>query len=185
VAENNDDRRVAIACQGGGSHTAFTAGVLKKLLKEKVEGKHDYEVVALSGTSGGAICALLAWYGFLINDAKRAIELMDNLSILAAVDYSRAGYPVDAGAALVVELDGSEAECESRFEQVVDICERAGANSIRVARDEAEREVIWKARKAAFAAMGRVAPNYYVQDSVIPRTRLAEVLGRIDELGRE
>ena len=114
-----------------------------------------------------------------------AIEMMDNLSIRAAEDYSRAGYPVDAGAALVVELDGSEAECESRFEQVVDICERAGANSIRVARDEAEREVIWKARKAAFAAMGRVAPNYYVQDSVIPRTRLAEVLGRIDELGRE
>src|ERR687895_499774 len=114
-----------------------------------------------------------------------AIEMMDNLSIRAAEDYSRAGYPVDAGAALVVELDGSEAECESRFEQVVDICERAGANSIRVARDEAERELIWKARKAAFAAMGRIAPNYYVQDSVIPRTRLAEVLGRIDELGRE
>jgi NTE family protein len=57
VAENNDNRRVAIACQGGGSHTAFTAGVLKKLLKEKVEGEHNYEVVALSGTSGGAICA--------------------------------------------------------------------------------------------------------------------------------
>ena len=53
MAENYDNRRVAIACQGGGSHTAFTAGVLKKLLKEKVEGKHDYEVVALSGTSGG------------------------------------------------------------------------------------------------------------------------------------
>jgi glycolate oxidase len=114
-----------------------------------------------------------------------AIEMMDNLSIRAAEDYSGAGYPVEAGAALVVELDGSEAECQSRFGQVVDICERAGADSIRVARDEGEREVIWKARKAAFAAMGRIAPNYYVQDSVIPRTRLAEVLGRIDELGRE
>jgi glycolate oxidase len=114
-----------------------------------------------------------------------AIEMMDNLSIRAAEDYSGAGYPPDAGAALVVELDGSEAECSARFEQVVAICERAGADSIRVARDEAEREVIWKARKAAFAAMGRVAPNYYVQDSVIPRTRLAEVLGRIEELARE
>jgi glycolate oxidase len=114
-----------------------------------------------------------------------AIEMMDNLSIRAAEDYSGAGYPSDAGAALVVELDGSEAECSARFEQVVEICERAGADSIRVARDEAEREVIWKARKAAFAAMGRVAPNYYVQDSVIPRTRLAEVLGRIDELADE
>jgi glycolate oxidase len=114
-----------------------------------------------------------------------AIEMMDNLSIRAAEDYSGAGYPQDAGAALVVELDGSEAECSARFEQVVEICERAGADSVRVARDEAEREVIWKARKAAFAAMGRVAPNYYVQDSVIPRTRLAEVLGRIEELASE
>jgi glycolate oxidase len=114
-----------------------------------------------------------------------AIEMMDNLSIRAAEGATGAGYPQDAGAALVVELDGSEAECEARFDEVVAICERAGADSIRVAQDEAERELIWKARKAAFAAMGRLAPNYYVQDSVIPRTRLAEVLGRIEELGRE
>ena len=114
-----------------------------------------------------------------------AIEMMDNLSIRAAEGATGAGYPQDAGAALVVELDGPEAECDARFDQVEEICERAGADSIRVARDETERELIWKARKAAFAAMGRIAPNYYVQDSVIPRTRLAEVLGRIDELGRE
>jgi glycolate oxidase len=113
-----------------------------------------------------------------------AIEMMDNLSI-RATEATGAGYPTDAGAALVVELDGSEAECELRFDEVVGICERAGADSIRVAEDEAERELIWKARKAAFAAMGRLTPNYYVQDSVIPRTRLAEVLGRIEELGRE
>jgi glycolate oxidase len=114
-----------------------------------------------------------------------AIEMMDNLSIRAAEQHTGAGYPQDAGAALVVELDGAEAECEARFEQVVGICEQAGADSIRVARDEAERELIWKARKAAFAAMGRVAPNYYVQDSVIPRTRLGKVLRRIDELAEE
>ncbi len=114
-----------------------------------------------------------------------AIEMMDNLSIRAAEGATGAGYPPDAGAALVVELDGSEAECASRFAQVVEICESAGADSVRVARDEAERELIWRARKAAFAAMGRIAPNYYVQDSVIPRTRLAEVLGRIEELAGE
>jgi len=114
-----------------------------------------------------------------------AIEMMDNLSIRAAEGATGAGYPEDAGAALVVELDGSEAECETRFEEVVSICEDAGADSIRVAEDEVERELIWRTRKAAFAAMGRIAPNYYVQDSVIPRTRLAEVLERIDELGRE
>ena len=108
-----------------------------------------------------------------------AIEMMDNLSIRAAEGATNAGYPVDAGAALVVELDGSEAECETRFEHVKRAV-RGGADSVRVAQDEAERELIWRARKAAFAAMGRIAPNYYVQDSVIPRTRLAEVLGQIE-----
>ena len=79
MAENgNNNRRVAIACQGGGSHTAFTAGALKKLLKAKAEEKHDYEVVALSGTSGGSICALLAWYGLLMNDTHKAVELLDS-----------------------------------------------------------------------------------------------------------
>jgi len=78
MAENNNGRRVAIACQGGGSHTAFAAGVLKKLLKEKDAGEHNYEIVALSGTSGGAICALLAWYGLLLNDANKAVELLNS-----------------------------------------------------------------------------------------------------------
>jgi glycolate oxidase len=113
-----------------------------------------------------------------------AIEMMDNLSIRATA-ATGAGYPSDAGAALVIDLDGSRAECETRLEEVVAICEQRGANSIRVAADEVERELIWRARKAAFAAMGRITPNYYVQDSVIPRTRLAEVLGRIEALAKE
>jgi NTE family protein len=78
MAENDNNRRVAIACQGGGSHTAFTAGVLKKLFKEKGQAGHDYEVVGLSGTSGGSICALLAWYGLLMNDTNKAVELLDS-----------------------------------------------------------------------------------------------------------
>ena len=78
MAENNNSRRVAIACQGGGSHTAFTAGVLKKLLKEKDAGEHGHEIVALSGTSGGAIGALMAWYGLLMNDTEKAVELLDS-----------------------------------------------------------------------------------------------------------
>jgi NTE family protein len=77
VAEN-DVRRVAIACQGGGSHTAFTAGALKKLLEEKDADGIAYEIVALSGTSGGSICALLAWYGLLMNDTNKAVELLDS-----------------------------------------------------------------------------------------------------------
>src|SRR5438105_10456958 len=114
-----------------------------------------------------------------------ALEMMDRLSIEAAEGAVHAGYPADAGAALIVELDGPEAECAARFDEVVAMCERNGASSVRIAADDAERELIWKARKAAFAAMGRISPNYYVQDGVIPRTRLPEVLERIDELSRE
>jgi glycolate oxidase len=114
-----------------------------------------------------------------------ALEMMDRLSIEAAEGATNAGYPLDAEAALIVELDGSEAECTARFDEVVAICESNEATGVRVAADSAERELIWKARKAAFGAMGRLAPNYYVQDSVVPRTRLPEVLRRIEQLSTE
>jgi glycolate oxidase len=114
-----------------------------------------------------------------------AIEMMDRLSIKAAEEATGVGYRLDAGAALVVELDGPEEECNSRFEDVMALCKRTGADEVRVARNEDERALIWKARKAAFAAMGRVAPAYYVQDGVIPRTRLSEVLRQIDALASE
>jgi len=114
-----------------------------------------------------------------------AIEMMDTLTIQAAEQAIGAGFPTDAGAALIVELDGSLAECEARFDEVVAICERNGATSIRIAEDDADRAAIWRTRKAAFAAMGRVAPNYYVQDGVIPRTKLPEVLAKIAALGEE
>src|ERR687895_2628167 len=86
-----------------------------------------------------------------------AIEIMDNLSIQACEGATHAGYPLDAGAALIVELDGPRSECDARFDEVKAICERNDCNEIRVAGDAVERALIWKARKAAFAAMGRVA----------------------------
>jgi glycolate oxidase len=114
-----------------------------------------------------------------------AIEMMDRLSIKAAEASARAGYRLDAGAALLVELDGPHDECTTRFEQVIELCTQAGTKDVRIAVDDHERELIWKARKAAFAAMGRIAPAYYVQDGVIPRTRLSEVLRQIDSLADE
>src|SRR4051812_15592718 len=114
-----------------------------------------------------------------------AIEMMDALTIQAAEQAVHAGFPTDVGAALIIELDGSRAECDARFDDVVRICERNGAGNIRIAHDDAERAAIWKTRKAAFASMGRVAPNYYVQDGVIPRTKLPEVLARITALAEE
>jgi glycolate oxidase len=114
-----------------------------------------------------------------------AIEMMDRLSIEAAEQATGAGYRRDAGAALVVELDGPHEECLYGLERLTDLCGRAGALDVRIAQTEVERELIWKTRKAAFAAMGRVAPAYYVQDGVIPRTRLSEVLRQIDAMAAE
>jgi glycolate oxidase len=96
-----------------------------------------------------------------------------------------AGYSLDAGAALVVELDGPAAEVEAEFDAVCRLCEQAAATKVRIARDDAERALIWKGRKAAFAAMGRLSPDYFVQDGVIPRVRLGEVLERIAGMAGE
>jgi glycolate oxidase len=133
-----------------------------------------------TSAAGEAVTAIVA-----AGIVPGAIEMMDRLSIKAAEQATGAGYRLDAGAALIVELDGPQLECAARFEHVMALCGRAGARDIRVALTEAERELIWKARKAAFAAMGRIAPAYYVQDGVIPRTRLSVVLRRIDALAAE
>jgi glycolate oxidase len=114
-----------------------------------------------------------------------AIEMMDGLAIEASEQMANAGYPLDAGACLLIELDGPEDECRARLDEVVGLCERHGGRDIRVAGDEAERQLLWKTRKAAFPAAARISPHYFVQDGVIPRTRLSEALRRIDELAEE
>ncbi len=114
-----------------------------------------------------------------------AIEMMDRLSIEAAEQSTGAGYRLDAGAALIIELDGPREECLVGLERLTDLCAQAGALDVRIAQSDAERDLIWRTRKAAFASMGRIAPAYYVQDGVIPRTRLSEVLRQIDGLASD
>jgi glycolate oxidase len=114
-----------------------------------------------------------------------AIEMMDALAIEAAEAAVHCGYPTGAGAVLIVELDGPAAEVAAQFARVEEYCRASGAFEIRIARDDAERALFWKGRKSAFAAVGRISPAYIVQDGVIPRTALPEVLHRIDELARE
>jgi glycolate oxidase len=113
-----------------------------------------------------------------------AIEMMDALAIEAAEAAVHPNYP-DAGAVLIVELDGPEADCADQFDLVERICREVGATEIRIASSDAERALFWKGRKSAFAAVGRISPDYYVQDGVIPRTALPEVLRRIAELAGE
>ena len=133
-----------------------------------------------TGTAGDAVTAIVE-----AGIVPGAIEMMDRLSIGAAEQSTGAGYRLDAGAALLVELDGPREECLSGLERLSALCVTAGALDVRIARTDAERDLIWRTRKAAFASMGRIAPAYYVQDGVIPRTRLAEVLRRIDVLAQE
>jgi len=127
--------------------------------------------------AGAAVSAIIA-AGVL----PAAIEMMDALAIEAAEYAVQCGYPGGAGAVLIVELDGPHAEVETQFEQVEAHCRDAKAFEIRIAADEAERALFWKGRKSAFAAVGRISPDYIVQDGVIPRTALPGVLRRIAAL---
>ena len=113
------------------------------------------------------------------------LEMMDNLAIRAAEDFIHAGYPVDAEAILLCELDGVEADVHDDCERVRQVLEQAGATEVRQARDEAERLRFWAGRKNAFPAVGRLAPDYYCMDGTIPRRALPEVLQRIASLGAE
>ncbi|GHE81233.1 FAD-binding protein [Amycolatopsis deserti] len=114
-----------------------------------------------------------------------AMEMMDALAIEAAEAAVRCGYPAGAGAVLIVELDGPAAEVDAQFAEVERHCRTHGAFEIRIAADDAERASFWRGRKSAFAAVGRISPDYIVQDGVIPRTVLAEVLHRIAKLSRD
>jgi glycolate oxidase len=113
-----------------------------------------------------------------------AIEMMDNLAIQAAEAAVHANYP-ECGALLLVELDGPTAEVLALMSEVEQICCKNRSWEIRVAKSDAERALMWKGRKSAFAAVGRISPNYIVQDGVIPRTALPQVMSEIDQLSKE
>ena len=127
--------------------------------------------------AGQAVSAIIA-----AGVIPAAVEMMDALAIEAAEAAVHCGYPDGAGAVLIVELDGPASEVDAQFAQVRELCEKAGAFEIRIAADDAERALFWKGRKSAFAAVGRISPDYIVQDGVIPRTALPEVLRAIADL---
>jgi glycolate oxidase len=129
--------------------------------------------------AGAAVSGIIA-AGML----PAAIEMMDNLAIQAAEAAVHANYP-NCGGLLLVELDGPVAEVETLMTHVNEICLSSGASEIRLAQSDAERALVWKGRKAAFAAMGRISPNYIVQDGVIPRTSLPQVMSEIVRLSQE
>jgi glycolate oxidase len=114
-----------------------------------------------------------------------ALEMMDKLVIEACERFMAAGFPTDAAALLLCELDGAREEVAGELERVKAIMQACGAREVRSAQSEAEREKLWLARKGAFAALATIRPDFYTMDGTIPRRCLAEVLERYDELGRQ
>ncbi len=113
------------------------------------------------------------------------LEMMDNGVIRAVEDYLHAGYPVDAAAILICEVDGAEEEVDEECRKVKAILEVAGASDVRVARNKEEGDKFWEGRKSAFPAVGRIAADYYCMDGTIPRKHIGSVLNRIDELAQQ
>lgn len=114
-----------------------------------------------------------------------ALEIMDHLIIEAAEAAVHAGYPQDAAALLIVELDGEAEQVEEEFKRLKDIIDKTGAYEIRIAQDEADRLRIWKGRKSAFSAVGRLSPDYIVNDGVVPRRHLGAALAEIERLSQK
>ncbi len=110
------------------------------------------------------------------------LEMMDSPAIIAAEAFAHAGYPIDAQAVLLCELDGSEAEVQEQIAEVEQLFTELGATSTRVSQSEAERALLWKGRKSAFPAVGRISPDYYCMDGTIPRSQLAYVLTEMQKL---
>jgi glycolate oxidase len=114
-----------------------------------------------------------------------ACEMLDGWSLRAIEAYIHAGYPTDSAAVLLIDVDGLREAAAAQSEKVGEVCRAHNAREVRLAKDSRERDLLWKGRKNAFAAVGRLSPSYYVQDGVIPRTKLPATLRRIEEIGKK
>jgi len=162
---------------GGEGTLGVVTQVLVRLLRDPPEVRTmllDFPTVRAAGEAVGAIIAA----GVI----PAAMEMMDRLMTAAVEEFVHADLPVDAAAVLLVEVDGTPAEVASHRAVVERVGREHGARAVRVAADEAERALLWKARKSAFGAVARIAPNYYLHDCVVPRTRLVEVLEQIERI---
>ncbi len=151
--------------------------VVLRILRKPAATRTFFATFPSTTEAGNAVSAIIA-----SGIVPAAIEMMDTLAIVAAKAATGIDWP-EVGAALLMDVDGIEAECEHTSTNAIELARKAGALEIRVPRDAAERELMWKGRKSAFAAVGRIARNYLVQDGVIPRSEIARVLREIAALG--
>jgi glycolate oxidase len=161
-----------------------TLGISTKLILRivpKAEAVKTMMCIFNSIADGGDTVSAIIADGII----PAALEMMDNLTIKAVEDFYHAGLPKDAAAVLIVELDGLKDGMERQTERVREICRKNHVREIRVANDQAERDVIWAARKGAFGAVGRLRPNYLVNDGTVPRTKLPETLAKVIAVGEK
>ncbi len=152
--------------------------VVLRLLRKPQATRTFFATFPSTDEAGNAVSAIIA-----SGIVPAAIEMMDRLAIVAAKAATGVDWP-EVGAALLIDVDGLQAEVEHTAGNAVELTRTAGALEIRRPRDEAERALMWKGRKSAFAAVGRISPNYIVQDGVIPRSEIAKVLREIEELAQ-
>lgn len=161
-----------------------TFGIATQIVVRILKKPHDVKTVLAVfdeiGQASAAVSAIIA-RGLV----PAAMEMIDHLTIQAVEDAFGCGYPRDAAAALLIELDGLAVGMDAQAERIVQACRDVGAREVRTARDDAERQLLWKGRKSAFGAYGRVSPAYMVMDGVIPRTRLPYVLRRVNDIVAE
>lgn len=131
-------------------------------------------------TASNAVSAVIA-----AGNVPAAMEMMDNTAIIAVEAAKHAGYPQDAGAVLLIDVEGVHEGLDEQVEQISSICRKEGATEIRIPQTEQERDKLWSGRKGAFGAMGRLAPSYYVQDGVVPRTQVPAILRKIADIGKQ
>ncbi|HYZ84487.1 MAG TPA: FAD-linked oxidase C-terminal domain-containing protein [Bryobacteraceae bacterium] len=136
-----------------------------------------YNTVAEAGNTVGAMTAK--------GITPVALEMLDGPMIRMVEAATHAGYPLDAAAVLLIEVEGLMEAVEEQAEAIAEVCRASGARTVRTAQSAEERDLLWKGRKNAFGAIGRVSPTYYVQDGVVPRTKIAETLQAIGDIGRK
>lgn len=159
-------------------------GVVTKVLVRLMPNPEAVHVhLAAFGTMDDAAAAVTNIIGAGILPAS--LEMMDHLAIEAVEPAYHAGYPMDAAAVLLVEVDGTRQDVTETSEHIGRLVKETGATSFRSAEDAEQQELLWKGRKMALAAMGRLAPNYYLHDTVVPRTRLTETLQSVSDISTE
>ena len=155
------------------------------------------EITVKLSRKAESVKTLLAVFG-AIDEASQAVveitargitpaacEMLDGWTLQVVEDYIHAGFPRDSGAVLLIEVEGLHQAAEGQAAAIEEVCRNCNAREVRLAKDERERDLLWKGRKNAFGALGRIAPSNYVLDGVIPRSKLPQTLQRIQEIGKE